>query len=147
MLTLHLPSFPFWQRILWLLEELQIPLPDCALPARSAKPAGTAELKAIHPFGQIAGDSPMATLPLPNPARFSYLGGACSPSGRGRTGAAGAAGRRAGASPVPFLDALCRRLADELAGDEAGVCHHSASRCRFCRPVPASCEMEQVQAN
>src|SRR5690606_1019991 len=39
------------------------------------------------------------------------------------------------ASPVPFLDALRRRLADELAGDAAGVwLHPTPAHAIFCAP-------------
>ena len=108
------------QRILWLLEELGVPYELKVYQRDKTTRLAPPELKAIHPLGkspvitddgQVIAESAVIIEYIVE--KYGHLGRAslrtCSrPPGRPPTGR-------------PILDALRRRFADELAGDETGL--------------------------
>ena len=134
MITVHHLETSRSQRSL-ALGRIGLALPAQGLPTRQAHRLAPPELKQIHPLGK----SPVITdgqiVVAESGAIIEYLVETHAP-GHWRAGPPRARCGHASPPPMPVLDALRRRFADELAGREAGVRQHSQTAMPFfVRPV------------
>ena len=113
MLTVHHLNQSRSQRVLWALEELQLPY-QIVRYQREKSMLAPAALKKVHPLGKSPVLEDNGYVLAESGAILEYL------QDLGQRRAAEAAGDR-GQTAVPLLAALCRRLADAAAVNEAGV--------------------------
>ncbi len=147
MLVVHHLETSRSQRILWLLEELGVPYELKLYRRNPATRLAPPELKAVHPLGKSPVITDDGVVVAESGAIIEYLVEKYGATAGGELARLEPPARYGGAPPMPVLDALRGRLADELAGDEAGV-HvdpeaadavlRAADRARLVRQGPAA---------
>ena len=147
MLTVHHLETSRSQRILWLLEELGVPYEMKVYRRNPATRLAPPELKAIHPLGKSPVITDGGEVLAESAAIIEYIVETYGSRGQGELAHLLPAPGTPEHRQCRYWMHYCRRLAHELAGDEAGVREHPQPADAVLRQAgrPAICAKVQEQ--